>query len=158
MPFYARLQAQGYIPELAPEEIFDADSTGHDIQMLPQLFEGSSCRASIPAQTAIVIAVEKIADDAGACSAFDGITLTCPGHPEAQVTYFSTETIPTAVPDAGATTTRGLAAITGLAAGQLVTLMATKPGCHVLFKYGTLTGRVPLENGFVSLMPAYVSP
>jgi hypothetical protein len=34
----------------------------------------------------------------------------------------------------------------------------TKPGCTVQFRYGNLTGRVPLENGFVSLTPAYLTP
>jgi hypothetical protein len=159
-PFYGRLQAQNYVSELAPEEIFDADSTGHKIDMIPTLvasvllptFDASS-------ETAIVIAVQKAAGgDGGACSAYDGITFTVPGHPEAVITYFSTGTIPQPIPDGSATTTEGIAAITGLASGQLVTLAGTKPGCNVYLQYQTQTGRVPLETGFVSLMPAYVSP
>lgn len=158
-PFYGRLKAQGFIPELAPEEVFDADSTGHKIQMLPTILEtlllpGFDASAS----TAIVIAAQKTVDDAGPCSAYDGITFTVPGHPEAQVTYFTSDTIPAPIPDGGATSTRGLAAITGLAPGPPVTLAATKPGCNVVFQYQTLTGRVPLETGFISLMPAYVTP
>jgi hypothetical protein len=159
VPFYGRLQASGYIPELAPEEIFDASSSGHKIDMLPTLLEGLLLPTfDASSQTAIVIAAQKVTDDGGACSAFDGISLSVPGHPEAQVVYFTNDPIPAVVPDGGAMTTRGLAAITGLDAGQLVTLAGTKPGCQVLFQVGTLTGRVPLENGFVSLMPAYVSP
>lgn len=159
-PFYGRLQAQNYVSELAPEEIFDADSTGHKIDMIPTLvasvllptFDASS-------ETAIIVAVEKATgDDGGACSAYDGITFTVPEHPEAVITYFSAGTIPQPIPDGGATTTEGIAAITGLASGQLVTLQGTKPGCNVYLKYQTQTGRVPLETGFVSLMPAYVSP
>jgi len=159
-PFYGRLQAQNYVSELAPEEIFDADSTGHKIDMIPTLvasvllptFDASS-------ETAIIVAVEKATgDDGGACSAYDGITFTVPEHPEAVITYFSAGTIPQPIPDGGATTTEGIAAITGLASGQLVTLAGTKPGCNVYLKYQTQTGRVPLETGFVSLMPAYVSP
>jgi hypothetical protein len=158
-PFYGRLKAQGFISELAPEEIFDADSTGHRIQMLPSLIEGVILPGfDASASAAIVIAAQKTVDDAGACSAFDGITITVPGHLEAQVVYFTTDAIPAPIPDGGATTTRGLAAVTGLAPGQLVTLAATKPGCHVLFQYDTLTGRTPLEPGFISLMPAYVTP
>jgi len=158
-PFYGRLQAPNFINELAPEEIFDADSTGHKIQMLPTLLESIVLPGfDASSQTAIVIAAQKVVDDAGPCSAYDGITFTVPGHPEAVVTYFSAATIPAPIPDAGATSTRGLAGITGLAAGQLVTLAATKPGCNVLFQYQTLTGRVPLENGFISLTPAYVTP
>jgi hypothetical protein len=157
VPFYGRLQAKNYVSELAPEEIFDADSTGNKIEMLPSIledflpgFDGGS--------TAIVIAAEKLQNDAGACSSLDGITFGVPGHPEANVYYFSAGGIPTVEPDASATSTRGLVAITGLAAGQFVTLAGSKTGCTVLFVHGPLTGRVPLENGFASLMPAYLSP
>jgi hypothetical protein len=157
--FYGRLVATGYIPELVPEEIFDADLTGKRIDMLPSLIEGILLPGfDASSQTAIVVSAETTVADAGACSALDGITFTVMGHPEAQVTYFAPGTIPTAVPDGSATTTRGLAAITGLASGQLVTLAATKTGCNVLFHYETFTGRAPLETGFVSLMPAYVTP
>jgi hypothetical protein len=157
--FYGRLQAKGYIPELIPEEIFDADSTGHRILMLPQFIEGILLPGyDAGGSTAMIVAMQTTTADAGACSALDGVTLTVPGHPEAVVTYFAEGTIPTPVPDGGATTTRGLAAVTGLAPDQLVTLAATKPGCQVLFQYDTQTGRVPLELGFVSLMPAYLTP
>ena len=40
----------------------------------------------------------------------------------------------------------------------IYSLDAGKPGCHVVFVHGPLTGRVPLENGFASLMPAYLAP
>ncbi|HEY6460138.1 MAG TPA: hypothetical protein VIY73_08300 [Polyangiaceae bacterium] len=159
VPFYGRLEAPDYIPELAPEEIFDASSTGHRIDMLPLLLEGVLLPGfEASTQTAIVIAAQKVTDDGGACSSFDGISFSVPGHPEAQVVYFTNDAFPVVIPDGGATSARGLAVITGLDAGQLVTLAGTKPGCQVLFQVGTLTGRVPLENGFVSLMPAYVSP
>lgn len=157
-PFYGRLTATNYISELAPEEVFDADSTGNRIEMLPQILGGLVPGYAADA-SAIVVAAEKTQDDAGACSSLDGITLSVVGHPEAMVTYFSTASIPFPVPDASATTTRGFAAITGLTGtGQFVTLAGTKPGCNVVFARGPVTGRVPLENGFVSLMPAYVTP
>jgi hypothetical protein len=158
VPFYGRLTATNYISELAPEEVFDADSTGNRIEMLPQILSGLLPGYAADASE-IVIAAEKTQDDAGACSSLDGITLSVTGHPEATVTYFSTGTIPTPVPDASATTTRGFAAITGLSGtGQFVTLVGTKPGCTIVFARGPVTGRVPLENGFVTLMPAYVTP
>ena len=158
VPFYGRLQAQGYVSELAPEEIFDADSTGNKVEMLSSflakvIFPGGLDGGS----TVIVIAAQKLEDDAGACSSLDGITFGVPGHPEATVYYLSAG-IPPQLTDAGVTSSLGLAAITGLAGGQLVTLDAGKPGCHVVFVHGPLTGRVPLENGFASLMPAYLSP
>lgn len=159
VPFYGRLQLTNYVPELAPELVFDASSTGHKIDMIPTLFESVLLPGfNLSTHTVIVIAVQKTTDDGGACSAYDGITFTAPGHPEAQVTYFSNDTLPVALPDAGATTTRGIAAVTGLDAGQLVSLAGTKPGCNVTFQYDITTGRTPLETGFVSLMPAYVTP
>jgi hypothetical protein len=158
VPFYGRLTATDYISELAPEEVFDADSTGNQIEMLPQILAGILPGYQADA-SAIVIAAEKTQDDAGVCSSLDGITLSVVGHPEATVTYFSTASIPLPVPEAGETTTRGFAAITGLTGtGQFVTLAGTKPGCTVVFARGPITGRVPLENGFVSLMPAYLTP
>jgi hypothetical protein len=157
VPFYGRLQATGYVSELAPEEIFDADSTGNKVEMLSSLLEGVLFPGVDAGSTVILVAAQKLQDDAGACSSLDGITFSVPNHPEAQVVYFSAGSIPM-VTDAGATSTRGLAAITGLSGGQLVTLDAGKTGCKVLFVHGALTGRVPLENGFVSLMPAYLSP
>jgi hypothetical protein len=158
MPFYGRLTAPNYISELAPEEVFDADSTGNRIEMLPQILSGLLPGYAADASE-IVIAAEKTQDDAGACSSLDGITLSVAGHPEATVTYFSAGSIPTPVPDAGATTTRGFAAITGLSGtGQFVTLVGEKPGCTIVFARGPVTGRVPLENGYVTLMPAYVTP
>src|SRR6202023_2424314 len=107
------------------------------IDMIPTFFEQVLLPGfDLSSHTVIVIAVQKTADDdGGACSAYDGITFTVPGHPEAQVTYFSNDTIPAALPDAGATTARGIAAVTGLASGQLVSLAGTKPGCNVTFQY-----------------------
>jgi hypothetical protein len=159
VPFYGRLEANGFIPELAPELDFDADSTGRKIEMLPTLIEGIILPTfDASASTAIVVASEKLVDDAGACSTLDGISFSVPGHPEAQVTYFAAGTIPTPIAGGTATSTSGLAAITGLDGNQLVTLAATKTGCSILFKHDSLTGRVPLETGYVSLMPAYLSP
>ena len=157
VPFYGRLQAQGYVSELAPEEIFDADTTGIKVEMLSSFLEGIVFPGFDAGSTVIVIAAQKLEDDAGACSSLDGITFSVPNHPEATVYYLSADSIPQ-LTDAGVTSSRGLAAITGLSGGQLVTLDAGKPGCHVVFVHGPLTGRVPLENGFASLMPAYLSP
>ncbi|HEY8039926.1 MAG TPA: hypothetical protein VIF15_09045 [Polyangiaceae bacterium] len=159
VPFYGRLKAQNFISELAPEELFDADSTGHKIEMLPTILEGILLPTfDASASTAIVIAAQKLVDDAGPCSAFDGIAFSVPGHPEATVTYFTNDTIPAPIANGTMTSVRGLAAVTGLAANQMVTLAGTKIGCTVVFQHDTLTGRVPLETGYVSLMAAYVGP
>ena len=162
VPFYARLQATNYISELAPEEVIDADSLGIKVEMLPTFVE--VLVGLDGGGKTIAILAKKLIDDGGVCSAVDNITFSVPGHPEAHVIYLSSATIPMPIPGGTATSTRGLAVITGLDAGQFVTLAGTKPipdsgaTCQVLFQQGPVTGRVPLENGFVSLMPAYVSP
>jgi hypothetical protein len=162
VPLYGRLVAPGYISELAPEEVFDADSTGGKIDMLPTFVEGLLLPGyDASASSAIVVSVQKTVSDAGACSSVDGVAIGVAGHPEAHVTYFSSGTIPMQVPGATATTTSGLAAITGLSAGDggsYVTLTAAKPGCHAEAQHGSQTGRVPLETGFVSLMAVYLGP
>lgn len=158
VPFVARLTKSGYISELAPEEVFDADSTGNKVEMLPTILGNFVPGYEADAST-IVVAAVKTQDDAGACSALDGVSLSVDGHPEVHVTYFSSSSIPAPLPDASATSTRGLAAITGaIPDGGFVTLTGTKAGCHVVFVRGPITGRVPLENGYVSVMPAYVTP
>lgn len=159
-PFFGRLQAKDYISELAPEEIYDADSIGTHIEMLPQLLAAIAPGYEADAAT-IAVAVEKTVDDAGACSSLDGVTLSVVGHPEVTVTYLSAGSIPLPQLDASATTTRGFAVMTGLTGvdgTQYVALSGSKPGCHVVFAYGPITGRVPVENGFASLMPAYLTP
>jgi len=156
-PFYARLQGAGFLSELTPEEAFDASSSTNKLDLFTSLL--GDLLPGFSAQSAtVLLSVDVLVEDAGACSSSDGITITVPGHPEAQVTYYSTESLPTPIDGGTATTTRGLASIAGLAANQLVTLAATKPGCTVVFARPPLTGRTPLENGFASLMPAYLSP
>ena len=159
-PFIGRLQAKNYISELAPEEIYDADSIGTHIEMLPQLLAAIAPGYEADAAT-IAVAVEKTVDDAGACSSLDGVTLSVVGHPEVTVSYLSAGSIPLPQLDASSTTTRGFAVMTGLtgvSGTQFVTLSASKPGCNVVFARGPITGRVPVENGFASLMPAYLTP
>jgi hypothetical protein len=153
-PFYARLTADNYIPMLAPEESFDADVSGVKISMLPMIIE-SFVPSFDPTKATIAIALQSNGG-MGACDQFDGVTFSVPGHSEAMVSYLSNDTIPKVIPNGTATSTRGLAIITGLAPNQLVTLAAQKMNCQVIFAKGTLTGRVPLENGYVSIMPAYL--
>ncbi|MGH7293496.1 MAG: hypothetical protein ACRELB_01120 [Polyangiaceae bacterium] len=159
VPFYGRLQAPNYIRELSPEEVFDASRSGIKIDMLPSIFAAVLLPGfDASAQSAVVVAAQKTAADAGACSSLDGMTFTVQNHPEAQVIYYSNDTVPVVMPEAGATSLRGLAVILGLAPDQLVSLVGTKPGCNVAFQWDTLTGRTPVETGYVSLMPAYLTP
>ncbi len=158
VPFYASLKKIGYMPELTPEETFDADLSGVSFDMLPLLFEAILKPPFSASSTAVLVSASALVADAGPCSQLEGVAFTVVGHPEAQVTYYTTDSLPSAIDGGTATSSRGLATIAGLAPSQFVTVTATKPGCHVALAHGSLTGRVRVEAGFLSLMPAYVSP
>jgi hypothetical protein len=157
VPFTASLTATGYVSELTPEQAFDADSTNNTLEMLPSLFQ--ALVTGFTAQsTAIVLQVDQPLADAGPCSTKDGVSFSVTGHPEATVTYYSSGTLPSPAMGATATTTGGLAVITGLASGLVVSPVGTKTGCTVSLAHGNQTGRVAVENGFASVTTAALSP
>jgi hypothetical protein len=156
IPFYGALTDPKYVSELSPELSLDADTSDIKLDMLPSILEGLFGWDG--GSAVVAIAVDLVSKDAGACSSVDGVTLAVQGDPSARVVYLSDQTIPMPVPDAGSTTTRGFAAIFDVPSSGFVTLTGTKPGCQVIFTRDHLTGRVPVANGFVSLMPAYLSP
>jgi hypothetical protein len=157
VPFYASLALKAYMPELTPEEVFDAgESVTFD--MLPELFNAILHPPLTSTSSAILVLAIATGDDAGACSQVDGVAFAVEGHPEAQVTYYTSDSFPSAIDGGTATSSRGLATISGLAPAQYVTVTGSKAGCHVALDRGSLTGRARVEAGFLSLMPAYVSP
>jgi hypothetical protein len=158
VPFYASLELNAYLQELTPEEVFDADRSGITFDMLPLLFNAILRPSLTSSSTALLVLAFATADDAGPCSQLDGVAFAVDGHPEAQVTYYSPDSFPSAIDGGTATSSRGLATISGLAPAQFVTVTGTKAGCHVTPARGSLTGRARVEAGFLSLMPAYVSP
>jgi hypothetical protein len=157
-PFYASLELNAYLKELTPEEVFDADQGGITFDMLPVLFNAVLRPSLTSTSTAVLVLAIATGDDAGACSQLDGVAFAVDGHPEAQVTYYSPDSFPSAIDGGTATSSRGLATISGLAPGQFVTVTGTKAGCSVALARGSLTGRARVEAGYLSLMPAYVSP
>jgi hypothetical protein len=158
VPFYGSLELNAYMKELTPEEVFDADRSGITFDMLPTLFNAILQPSLTSSSTAILVLAISTADDAGACSQTDGVDFRVEGHPEAQVTYYSPDAFPSAIDGGTATSSRGLATISGLAPAQFVTVNGTKAGCHVALARGSLTGRARVEAGFLSVMAAYVSP
>jgi hypothetical protein len=157
VPFYASLALKAYMPELTPEEVFDAgESVTFD--MLPSLFNAILRPPLTSTTSAILVLAIATGDDAGPCSQVDGVAFAVEGHPEAQVTYYTSDSFPSAIDGGAATSSRGLATISGLAPAQYVTVTGSKAGCHVALDRGSLTGRARVEAGFLSLMPAYVSP
>lgn len=156
--FYGRFAAAGYAQTLSPEQDFDAD-TELAIVLPPSLLT-----AIVPGydQNKPTIFVEVIADgghkhDGGSdCTDPSGISFTVQDHPEAQITYYSADSIP--APVAGTSTTGGgKASIVGVdSSASPVTLVGTKTGCTVSFVKDSSTGRIPLENGYVSIAGAYL--
>ena len=160
VPFYGRFNANAFAATLSPEQEFDADVPDLAISLPPSLLT-----AIVPGYDAAkpTIFVEVIQDgghdhDGGSnCNDPAGITLSVQDHPEAQITYYSADTIPAPVNGATATTAGGKASIVGLAASASpVTLVGTKTGCTVSFVKDTSTGRIPLENGYISIAGAYL--
>jgi hypothetical protein len=165
VPFYGSLQKNVYLPELTPEESFASDQSV-SFEMLPALFAGLLHPPFVTGTSNAILVSARVPGDAGAdagidagqCSQLDGIAFSVAGHSEAQVTYYTNDTLPSWIDGGTATSPRGLASISGLAPGQFVTVTGAKPGCHVALSNATLTGRVRVEQGFLSLMPAYISP
>ncbi|MEO8876874.1 MAG: hypothetical protein ABI461_14870 [Polyangiaceae bacterium] len=160
VPFYGQFNASGYAPTLSPEENFAGDTSDVAIALPPSLLS-----AIIPnydkTKTVIFLAVRKdtgTSHDGGAdCTDVSGVSVAVTGHPEAVVTYYTNDAIPAAMPAATSTSTGGSVSVTGIdVSASPVTVTATKPGCTVTLLNGSATGRLPLENGYVSIAAAYL--
>ncbi len=148
VPFYGRVEAKSYAKTLTPEQLFKVDTPAVALTLPPALLT-----ALIPgySATSTTIFLNMFKDGGhGACNALDGTTFDVMGHPEAVVTYFSADSVPVATTGT-ATTTGGKATITGLSAGDPVTVLGHKPGCTVTLVKDNATGRSPLEAGWVTL-------
>lgn len=82
------------------------------------------------------------------CQRSEGITIAIPGHPEAKVVYFTTDSIPKPDLTATATSTNGVAKVEGLADGTTISPVATKPGCRLTPVYAGFTGRGTVKKGY----------
>ncbi|MDB4996214.1 MAG: hypothetical protein JWM74_3646 [Myxococcaceae bacterium] len=156
LPFYGRFEAPGWANTMIPEQLFEADTPGLVVTLPPSLL-GALIPGFGPDTSAIF--VNGFKEGKGACAALDGISFTVTSHPEAKVIYFSTDSIPTPVDGATATTAGGRAAINGLtlAEGEIVvTVEGVKAGCAVSFKKDTSTGRLPLGKGAITIAGAYL--
>lgn len=162
--FYGRLDARGFAPTLVPELLFDGDAPDIEVTLPPGLLTSlvpgwDDAHAAIFLDTFAerATATDGGADGgAGACAKVDGVSFAVDGQPEAKVTYYSTDAIPAPVDGATATTASGKAAISGLPGGVTVRVVATKPGCAPTLTKGNVTGRSPLENGYVTIAGVYL--
>lgn len=159
-PFYGRFNAAGYAPTLSPEESFPSDTSDVFIDLPPSLINiiVPNYDASKPTVFVDVLLDGGHAHDGGAnCNDASGVVLGVTGHPEAIVTYYAPGAVPTAVSGGTETTSAGIASVTGLdsSAGP-ITLTATKTGCTVATIKDQATGRLPLENGYISIAPLYL--
>jgi hypothetical protein len=142
-----------YYGEWGTDENFDGT-----IQVVPKLFQGIVAPDFTPDKTLLALGVSypRGTFDAGVpdggptdpCQRSEGVTYTIPDHPEAKVVYFTTDAVPKPDPNATATSTNGVATVTGLPDGLILTPVATKPGCKLTGVQFGFTGRVKLVKGY----------
>ena len=144
-PFFVKFEHVDLLTLLSPELALDADFT-NDFQIPSRSF-GPLIPGFGADKTAIIVGITSRSGATGVCAAGDKVALSVAGHPEAIVTYFGGSGVPQPVAGATETTKTGLATITGLADGTLLTVTANKAGCTATGKYGSFTGRVKVENG-----------
>jgi hypothetical protein len=158
--FYGRFNAAGYAPTLSPEEFFDASLPTVAIALPPSLLT-----VIVPNydKTKPLVLVDARLDtgtnhDGGAnCDDPSDIAFSVDGHPEAVVTYYTSGSIPSAIPGATGTSEAGLASITGIDVSiSPISITGTKTGCTVSFVKNGSTGEIPLENAYVSIAAAYL--
>lgn len=128
------------------------------VGVVPKLFQSIVAPDFGPDKTLVAFAIQYPPGtfDAGVpdggpidpCQRGEGVTFAIPDHPEAKVVYFTTDAIPKPDPTATATSTNGVATISGLADGIVITPVATKPGCRLTAAYAGFTGRAFTKKGF----------
>jgi hypothetical protein len=150
-PTLLRLEHPDDIPAYLGEWMTDVDFVG-SAQIVPKVFESVVAPTLGPDTTllALGVMIPGGATDAGTdpCTQPDGVTFAIPGHPEAQIAYFTTDAVPKPDTTMTATTSNGLATVTNLADGVTVTPTATKPGCTLTAAVNGFTGRAVAEKGY----------
>jgi hypothetical protein len=159
VPFYGRFNAPGYAPTLSPQEEFATDSPPVTIALPPSLLT-----VIVPNydKTKPLILIDARLDtgtnhDGGAnCNDVSGVSFSVDGHPEAQITYYTGGAVPSAI-SGGTATDNGLASIGGLdVSSSPVTITAAKTGCTISFQKNGSTGKIPLEDAYISIAGAYL--
>jgi hypothetical protein len=138
-------------------KIVDATFEG-SVGLVPKLFQSVVAPDFGPDKTLVAFQIQYPPGtfDAGVpdggptdpCQRNEGVTIAIPDHPEAKVVYFTTDSIPKPDPSATATSTNGVATISGLPDGIVISPVATKPGCHLAAAYAGFTGRAFTKKGF----------
>jgi hypothetical protein len=160
VPFYGRFNAPGFAPTLSPQEQFTTDTPGLAIALPPGLLT-----AIVPSydRTKTLILIDARQDtgtnhDGGAsCNDVSGVSFTVDGHPEGQVTYYTTDAVPAPIANGTATSGSGIVTVTGIdVSASPVSITGTKVGCTVSFLKDAATGKIPLENAYISIAGAYL--
>jgi hypothetical protein len=155
-----RFDADAFLPWVCGEMAIQAPSVGQGVvaAMLPAAL-ASGLLPGYEADRPLVYAHVQAgrSADPEPCRAPDGVAITVKDHPEAKVLYRNVGSMATFAPG-DATTTEGVALITGLGPGVAsVQLQATKPGCAYAPAYGDANTalllpilRAPLFDGALS--------
>jgi hypothetical protein len=146
------------IPSTYGEFKIAGDTFEGSVVVVPKLFQSVVAPDFGPDKTLVAFAIQYPpgtfdggVPDGGPtdpCQRNEGVTFAIPDHPEAKVVYFTTDAVPKPDPSATATSTNGVASITGLPDGIAITPVATKPGCHLSGAFSGFTGRAFTKKGF----------
>jgi hypothetical protein len=159
LPFYPKIVAQSYVTIRLGEQVLLADYDA-SAEIYPEALTSLIPTWSPDAPTILAVVTARSGASAE-CEDLTGYTFSVPGHPEAQVLYYTGSGIPMDDPTATSTGELGLATISGLAAtapGEFVELTVEKAGCEPSFVSYPQTGRFVLENGVGTAALAYVPP
>lgn len=149
-PFLTFFDHPDDIPMMFPEWVLDADFTGETF-VVPASYQSIVAPGLTPdvALLAIGVTLSTPATDGGTdpCESVAGVVVEIPGHPEAKIEYYSSETIPKPDPTLSSTSTFGGVLVSGLADGTTVEPVASKAGCTLTAKRDGFTGRATVKKG-----------
>lgn len=153
MPFGRQFEKDGYYLTLVSEQAWPQDYEKVD-QAIRAVDTWKTLMPSIDTTHGYAL-VGISAPKTGDCTGADGITITVKDHPDAKVFYMNGE--PPKAVTGTATTTRGLAYVSGLKPGDLLEgqITGSKTGCTYSTKGSLDTGKAKLVAGAVTNVTLY---
>lgn len=153
MPSGRRFEKDGFFVTLSPEQAWPQDYDKVDLAIRNKA-TWTSLMPSIDATHAYAL-VGIAANKTGDCVGGNGVSLTVKDHPDAKVFYVDGE--PPKPTTGTATTTRGLAYVSGLKPGELLAtqIVGDRADCSYSLKGSLDTGKSKLEAGGITIVSLY---
>jgi hypothetical protein len=152
---YLRLDAAGKIPTLYPVRTL-VSAQSEALIIFTDSYKAGYFPDYDASKAEIFVAIGFAGGSTTPCNAYDGVTISVIGHPEAVVTYWLGGS---PIQNGVVTGAGGTATITGVAAGNQVILDLKKSGCKVAFAYPNSlpAPKLPLEAGAVTFFAPVVT-